>query len=256
MLSFFPILLLIIILAGCQTAAAENEANPQSIQVQPSTTESAPSSLPDNPSTPIVASPSANSETSHFLPELPDEVVPSPSPEVSSDSDPEGLDEDLEEYAEYYGITLEEARQRMEVIDSIPGTLERKLFKNEPQSFAGLWIQNSPEFKIVLAFTQDGTEILQKYAEYIPEDLMPYIEIKTVQYTRAELMDIEESFRSVMQNADVPFNMGVDIMNNGVQVEVEKAYQDQFENYLQTNEIAIPTGVSLKYASDVLAHLD
>lgn len=59
------------------------------------------------------------------------------------------------------GISVDEAVKYLSLQENI-GRLDAQLMKQEENSFAGLWIEYEPEYRVVVAFTEDGeTTILR-----------------------------------------------------------------------------------------------
>ncbi|HEV7764202.1 MAG TPA: PKD domain-containing protein [Thermoanaerobaculia bacterium] len=73
-----------------------------------------------------------------------------------SASPSKALLEDAASYAAQNKVSLDEAVRRLSLQDEI-GRLEETLAKQEP-SFAGLWIEHGPEFKIVVRFQDPAAE--------------------------------------------------------------------------------------------------
>ncbi|MEH6759220.1 MAG: hypothetical protein V7676_17185 [Parasphingorhabdus sp.] len=94
-------------------------------------------------------------------------------------------------YARSYCVSVEEAHRRIELQlrgsigprtepgpppvpdapDANIGAIQGTLHQNEPDTFAGLWIQHEPTYGVVVAFTRDATTTLAKYTSdplYIP----------------------------------------------------------------------------------------
>src|SRR5215212_6772748 len=69
---------------------------------------------------------------------------------------------DAGSYAENEGISVDGTLQRRRISD-IAGRLDADLTVNETETFAGLWIEHSPEFKIVVLFTENPQQTLQPY---------------------------------------------------------------------------------------------
>lgn len=68
----------------------------------------------------------------------------------------------LQHYAETFGVPVAEAERRQhnrwEIVD-----LGRRLETEEPETFAGLWIEHSPVYRVVARFTRAPEEILRRY---------------------------------------------------------------------------------------------
>lgn len=93
-------------------------------------------------------------------------------------------------YARAYCVNVEEAERRMEIQlrgsigpreepgprpqgppDADPGSLQVLLREQEPDTFAGLWIQHQPTYGVAVAFTRDAAATLAKYTSdpiYMP----------------------------------------------------------------------------------------
>lgn len=94
---------------------------------------------------------------------------------------------DTQKYADYYGVSFEEADYRLQMQDALDG-LESELSEMERDTFAGFWIQNVPEYRFVVMFTRDGEKIIEPYLEGKPYTHL--IEIREAMVTLAELRDI------------------------------------------------------------------
>lgn len=129
---------------------------------------------------------------------------------------PEELNPDVLSYAEDVGISAEEAAGRLALDDSI-GELQASLLTNEAGSFAGLWLEHEPAYKVVVAFAGvDGEEVIRPYLQNYPA-LVDVIEIRTVTYTWAELEAAQqEAFAIVAQLDPMSIAGGIDVKENRV----------------------------------------
>ena len=127
---------------------------------------------------------------------------------------------DAQAFAEDLGVSLEEASRRLNLQDEI-GELGAALEANEAETFAGLWIQHEPEYRVVVAFVgEDGEETMRPYLQTYPQ-LSDVIEIRTVQYTLTELLAAQqEAFDIVGQLEPISIAGGVDVMENRVYLTV------------------------------------
>ncbi len=142
-------------------------------------------------------------------PELVETAVPTPEIHL-----------DAQAYADDLGVSLEEASRRLNLQDEI-GELGAALEANEVETFAGLWIQHEPEYKVVVAFAgDDGEEAIRPYLQTYPQ-LADIIELRTAQYTLAELLAAQqETFNIVAQLEPMSIAGGVDVMENRVYMTV------------------------------------
>jgi len=133
---------------------------------------------------------------------------------------PEEPNPDILSYAEDVGISPEEAASRLALSDSI-GELQEKLLANEADTFAGLWLEHEPEYKIVVAFVgDDREEVIRPYLQTYPA-LADVIEVRTAQYTLAELEAAqEEAFNIISQIGTPSVAGGIDVRQNRVYLTV------------------------------------
>ncbi len=142
-------------------------------------------------------------------------------PELTETAVPrEELNPDTLSYAEDVGVSPEEAASRLALSDSI-GELQAELLSNEADSFAGLWLEHEPVYKVVVAFAGvDGEEVIRPYLQNQPA-LADIIEIRSAQYTLAQLEAAQqEAFNIVSQLGITSLAGGIDIMQNQVYLTV------------------------------------
>lgn len=129
---------------------------------------------------------------------------------------------DVQSYADDFGVTYKEASQRMQLQDCFTrdsGGLEQQLKKNERDSFAGLWIQHEPEYRLVVFFTEDGREKIQPYI-----DGKPYASLVKVrsgaEATLVGLRAAQAKAGRIMDRSGIPADSAIDIMKNRAKVYV------------------------------------
>ena len=130
------------------------------------------------------------------------------------EENPELLQADI--YAEHYDVTTQEALQRFDISDAFSG-LDTELEIKEPETFAGLWIQHTPKFCIVVAFTRDGEETIKKY---VSEDVIDYVEVRKVKYSMVELWEARNQVEAFLRDEDISFDSGIYVMDNRVEINV------------------------------------
>jgi hypothetical protein len=69
----------------------------------------------------------------------------------------QALIDDATAYAAQYGVSVDEGIRRF-VLVRAAGDLESALLAEESATFAGLWIQHEPEFRVVVRFTDRTAE--------------------------------------------------------------------------------------------------
>lgn len=144
-------------------------------------------------------------------------------------------------YAEEEGISVDEAVRRFELMDEA-GPLQAAIVENEPDTYAGSWIQHQPEYRFVFAFTENGEEIIRKYVE---EDspLADKIKILTFKYSFRELQEIQEDITADMENRGIYPDSGIDMKNNCIDFSVtDKAAVDEA---IRSGKLEIPDCVNV-----------
>ena len=169
-------------------------------------------------------------------------------PKVALEKDPLLLDATM--YAQYYGISVDEALKRFKLQGSFPG-LATAIQENETDTFGGLWIQHEPEYRIVVAFTRDGDQTLRKYTAYITEEAAPYIEVRTVKYTQAVLRQAQMDFGVALMALGLHFDSGVNITENCTEFRVLESDQSKIEQAKQAGTLIIPDYVRIKYVTSL-----
>ncbi len=129
------------------------------------------------------------------------------------------LNPDAQAYAADHGISLAEASRRLNLQDEI-GELGAALEANEADTFAGLWIEHEPIYKVVVALVGDvGEEVIRPYLT--DPALADIIEIRPAHYTLAELQAAQmEAFRIIGQLEPFSVAGGVDVKQNQVYLTV------------------------------------
>lgn len=137
-------------------------------------------------------------------------------------------------YARTYCVSVEEAERRMaiQLRDAIGpktepgprpapdpnaiGTVAARLREEEAATFAGLWIEHSPEYRVVVAFTRDGAKTLAKYTSdplFVPLDRPGP--------AHAELRATQERLIEALQRIGVRWaSMGTDEKQGVVEVQL------------------------------------
>jgi hypothetical protein len=148
---------------------------------------------------------------------------------------------DAQYYADEFDVSLEEASSRLAMQESI-GELGAALEQEQSETFAGLWIQHEPEYRVIVAFTRDGEETLRPYINGKP--FAHLIELRTFQYTLAELTSIQEEVTYSIVDLGVTFSSGVYVQDNAVVIEVGN--KEQFMTLLAEQNIELPPSVVVR----------
>lgn len=152
----------------------------------------------------------------------------------------EALMQDAALYAEGQGIPLEEAVTRLRLQDSI-GPLGATLEENEADTFAGLWLQHQPQFRLVIAFTENGEETVRPYIEGQP--YADYVELRTHPHTFAELVAAQEATMATAADLGLANNSWIDVIEN--RVIFETGNPDLFRQTIEEAGETLPEVVEL-----------
>lgn len=148
---------------------------------------------------------------------------------------------DAQMYALNNNVSTEEAIRRFQ-LQGIAGKLGAELRDNETETFAGLWIEHKPKFKIVVLFTQDGEETIKPYLKQYVE-LADIAEVRTANVSLANLQKDQEDLSSAISALGIPANSGVNVYNNSVELYITKGDMSRFDDALQRKEMRMPSTV-------------
>jgi hypothetical protein len=140
-----------------------------------------------------------------------------PGAEATTLNAEEALVEDAQAYAAQHGVPLDEAIRRSKLQDPA-GDLDAELAAKEPETFAGLWIQHSPQFRVIVQFTRDGEETIQPYIENGP--LADIVEVRTAQVSLVELQTAQTAAVRTIHDLDIPVHSGINVSENCVELYV------------------------------------
>lgn len=133
-----------------------------------------------------------------------------PTPTVS-----DALRQDAQTFASSMNISLDDAINRLQLQDEI-GALQEQLATNEADTFAGMWIQHEPQYRVVVTFTRDGEQTIQPYIAGTP--LADVIEVRTAQVTEQQLRDAQQATIELLDELGLPFSSGINIQESKVEL--------------------------------------
>ena len=162
-----------------------------------------------------------------------------------SDVSPE-IVEDARDYAEAYGVSLDEAIGILAGQEAI-GDLGYTLQSSEIATFGGLWIQHEPDYRIVVAFTRDGEETIRSYLE--GTSVTGIVEVRQVEKSLVELGRAREEAEAMVRELGFNFGSGLDIRNNMVQLHLTGAEIEELEVELKKAGLTLPDNVELVAAA-------
>jgi hypothetical protein len=152
----------------------------------------------------------------------------------------EALVRDAQQYAAEMGVDLDEAMRRLQYQDDI-GRLRAALAANERDTFAGLWVQHQPDFRVIVQFTRDGKKTIRPYIKN-----KPWADLVEVRKASATLVELESALHETIRALDrlgFDVSCGLSEMENRVEVWVtDRAW---FEGELRKSNIQLPEHVEL-----------
>lgn len=163
--------------------------------------------------------------------------APEPTPEVSS-----ALLTDARSYAEDFGVELDEAIAILMGQDTI-GELDHQLQSNESETFGGLWIQNEPDYRVIVAFTRDGEETIRPYLDGTM--LVDIVEVRQVEATLAELRRARSEAVAMVKELGFNAASSIDIRNNVAQIYLSLKEKEELEKALREAGLVLPDKVEL-----------
>ncbi len=99
-------------------------------------------------------------------------------------------------------------------LQTAPGHLNVALQNEEPETYSGLWIEQEPEFRVIVLFTKDGEKTVQPYIA--GSVLEGRVEVRQANVTLAELTATEHELYQLIRAQALPFSTSVDVKKNRV----------------------------------------
>ncbi len=158
----------------------------------------------------------------------------------------EALAQDAKFYAEDQGITVDEAIERLKLQEPI-GELSSKLEAEESATFAGLWIQHQPEYRVVVSFTNCGEDTIRKYVEDGP--LANLVEVRTAEVSLTELKEKQRDAMNTASKLGIAVDADINVFKN--QVELYTTDYTKFDTTLELTGTRLPNNVKFIEVSEL-----
>ncbi len=117
-----------------------------------------------------------------------------------------------------FGISLEEAQRRLALAEAV-NPLAAAIPVDHPDTFAGLWLEQEPEFKLVVAFTRDAEATLRPYVAGTP--LEGIAEARTLPVSYAALQQTQQELAYLFDLYPGVYSSDIDIKGNRVVFDVD-----------------------------------
>ena len=134
----------------------------------------------------------------------------------------EALVEAARWYARDYGVPLKEAIRRLRMQDDpLPTNLERELRREEPDSFAGLWLRHQPTYGITVALAGDSETAEERVRRSVEGTQWEgTANIKHVEASMIELNAARAESEAMMDRLGVRYDSGDNILKNRMEIYV------------------------------------
>ena len=115
-------------------------------------------------------------------------------------------------------LRMDEEMRQVQFQETI-SEIQPLLMADLPDIYGGLWVEQNPEYRIVIALTEGDLETIQSYLEGY--DWADFVEVQPVTYTLEELKADEVIASQTANSIQVSAITTVDIINNRVEFIVE-----------------------------------
>lgn len=157
----------------------------------------------------------------------------------------EALVQDARWYARDMGVPLKEAIRRLEMqADPLPTNLERELRREEPDSYAGLWLRHEPDYGITVALAGDSQAAAERVRRLVEGTRWEgTVNIKRVEASMIELNAARAEAEGMMDRLGVRYSSGGNVYKNRMEIYV--ANKERVLRKLDAAGLEIPRHVVL-----------
>lgn len=152
----------------------------------------------------------------------------------------DALIRDAQSYAKDFGVDVEEALCRLIFQDEI-GELGAKLAANEGDTFAGLRIQNAPDYRVIVAFTRDGEATMAPYLKN--NRLASLVEVRSADVSLEHLKATQREAMRIAEATGMRVESGIMLQENRVELYVTDS--KGFWGALRERNLRLPHHVSV-----------
>jgi hypothetical protein len=126
----------------------------------------------------------------------------------ASDGDPIAVS-----YAQMHRVSLVEAKKRLARVPYI-GQLDKQLQRELPETFAGLYIEHEPAYRVVVKFTKDAQTQLARYTSD------PIFVAETAPHSLEFLLSAQEEIGQQLFKSQIQFESGLDVSASAIDLSV------------------------------------
>lgn len=126
--------------------------------------------------------------------------------------------QDAKHYAAAYEVEIDEALLRLRLQPAI-GKLNADLTETEAATFAGLWVQHDPSYRIVIQFTGGGSSRLDQLLQSEEfHELYPHVEVRTAKRSLRSLAAVQAASHRAARAQGVPMESSIKVQENRVEL--------------------------------------
>ena len=168
-------------------------------------------------------------------------LMPKPTPiPTTTPPTPAVLVTDAKAYVAMMCVDMDEAIRRLNLQNEI-GELNRQLSENEGNTFAGLWIQHQPHYRIMIRFTRDGEATLQSYVRNT--SLVDIVELHQATATLTELETVRSEAALIANELGIRASSAINVSTN--QAELYVLDPTELDEQLSKANIQLPENVEV-----------
>jgi hypothetical protein len=155
---------------------------------------------------------------------------------------PDPHEADVQSYARAFGISNQEAANCLN-LELAARRLDEELSLKERETFGGLWIQHKPVFRIIVLFTEDGQEKLERY---ISDDLRAFVEVRTCGLSLEELSSVQGNILAALRSLNIPADTCINVYKGIIEVNIARSHQDVYEAAVEAGKITSSDNVDFQ----------
>jgi hypothetical protein len=141
------------------------------------------------------------------------------------------------------GISYEEGSRRFALRNKIDN-LEERLIHDNPNTFAGLWLEHTPEFKLVVQFVGEPQKDI---STYLSKELTAITEVRHAEFSLVDLERVRtEALESIISEGEIPIESDIDVKKNRVELYVTD------ENYIKSRNAVQNIGLGFSSNTKVI----
>ena len=103
-----------------------------------------------------------------------------------------------------------------------------------------------------MAFTRDGENAITKYSDYIPKEIAPLIEVKTVEKSLAELLNDQQKLAQSAEAQGIGTLSWVNLGDNRVEVNVKTSDKSAFDLAVNEGKIVQPDKLKINLVRSLI----